>query len=162
MGRMSIVLSLELRHGQCIDAIIFRVGADELHESDLPMEIEGGNQAIVSSGDLESHALAIRYLGSRSGFLNLIGRSPLRGSHDRVPAFKRDLCFRVLAPEADKHVSSNYPHAEPYHVPKTGTRVLTPCSGKRPRLRHSARSQAVADLPIGARGGLRHHRGIAK
>src|SRR6266567_115329 len=130
MGRMSIVLSLELRHGQCIDAVIFRVGADELHESDLPAEIEGGNQAIVSSRDLESHALAIQYLGFRSGFLNLIRRSPLRGSHDRVPAIKRDLCFRLLAPEADKHVSSNYPHPELYHVPKTGTRGIDPVFGK--------------------------------
>src|SRR6266567_1508383 len=118
MGRMSIVLSLELRHGQCIDAVIFRVGADELHESDLPTEIEGGNQAIVSSCDLESHALAIQYLGFRSGFLNLIRRGPLRGSHDRVPAFKRDLCFRVLAPEADKHVSSDDPHASTSMFPK--------------------------------------------
>src|SRR6266581_409861 len=98
-------VSLKLRHLQCIDAIVFRVGADELHEGDLPTEIESSYQAIVSSRDLESHALAIQYHGFRSGFLNLIRGSPLRGSHDRVPAFKRDLRFGVLAPEADKYAS---------------------------------------------------------
>src|SRR5229473_826681 len=118
---MSMVVSSELRHGQRIGAVILRMCPDELHEGDLPTEIESSYQAIVSSRDLESHALAIQYLGFRSGFLNLIRGSPLRGSHDRVPAFKRDPCFRVLAPEADKHVSSNHPHAELYHVPKSGT-----------------------------------------
>src|SRR5258708_7626971 len=73
MGRMSMVVSLELRHLQCIDAIIFRMGADELHESDLSTEIEGGHQAIVSSCDLKSHALAVQHLGFRSRLLDLIG-----------------------------------------------------------------------------------------
>ena len=60
------VVSLELRHLQCIDAIIFRVGADELHEGDLPTEIEGGHQAIVSSCDLKPHTLPVQHLGLRS------------------------------------------------------------------------------------------------
>src|ERR1700676_3259809 len=98
---------------------------DEFHEGDLPTEIERGNQAIVSSRDLEPHTLAVQHLGFRSRLLDLIGGRPLRGSHDRVPAFKRDLCFRVLAPEADKRVSSNHPHAAPEHVPKKGTSAFT-------------------------------------
>src|ERR1700676_2535460 len=108
---MSMVVSSELRHRQCIDAVILPMGADELHEGDPPTEIEGGHQAIVSSCDLKPHTLAVQHLGFRSRLLDLIGGCPLRGSHDRVPAFKRDLCFRVLAPEADKHVSSDDPHA---------------------------------------------------
>src|SRR5258707_7918901 len=108
---MSMVVSLELRYRHCIDTVILCMGADELHEGDLPTEIESGHQAIVSSRDLEPHTLAVQHLGFRSGFLDLIRGCPLRGSYDRVPAFKRDLCSRVLAPEADKHVSSDEPHA---------------------------------------------------
>src|SRR3982075_2161092 len=110
MGRTSMVVSLKLRHLQCIDTIIFRMGANELHESDLSTEIQGGHQAIVSSCDLKPDALAVQHLGFRSRPLDFIGGCPLRRSRDRVPAFKRDLCFRVLVPEADKHVSSDDPH----------------------------------------------------
>src|ERR1700694_1384519 len=53
IGRMSMVVSSELRHHQCIDTVILRMGADELHEGDLPTEIESGHQAIVSSCNLE-------------------------------------------------------------------------------------------------------------
>src|ERR1700694_4051175 len=111
IGRMSMVVSSELRHRQCIDAVILRMGADELHEGDLPTEIESGHQAIVSSRDLKPHTLAVQHLGFRSGFLNLIRGCPLRRFHELVPAFERDLCFRVPAPEVDKHVSRNDPHA---------------------------------------------------
>src|SRR5438270_9076539 len=110
MGWMSMVVSLELRHLQCIDAIIFRVGADELHEGDLPTEIEGGHQAIVSSCDLKPHTLAVEHLGFWSGFLDVIRGHPLRRSHEHGPTFERGLSFRVLAPEVDKHVSSDDPH----------------------------------------------------
>src|SRR5437764_8944561 len=41
------VVSLELRHLQCIDTIIFRVGAHELHEGDLPTKIECVDAALV-------------------------------------------------------------------------------------------------------------------
>jgi hypothetical protein len=34
-------------------------------------------------------------------------------------------------------------------------------SGSQAHMRRNAKSQAVADLPIGARGGRRHHRGTA-
>jgi hypothetical protein len=39
--------------------IIFRVGTDELHERDLPTQIEGGHQAIVTSRHLKPHTLAV-------------------------------------------------------------------------------------------------------
>jgi hypothetical protein len=41
------IVSLKLRHLQCIDAIIFGVGADELHEGDLPTEIEGDQSGVA-------------------------------------------------------------------------------------------------------------------
>src|ERR1700722_9540683 len=108
---MSMLVSSELRYRQCIDAVILRMGADELHEGDLPTEIESSHQAIVSTRNLEPHTLAVQHLGLRSGLLDLIRGAPLRRSHQLVPAFERDLCFRVPAPEVDKHVSSNDPHA---------------------------------------------------
>jgi hypothetical protein len=42
-------------------------------------------------------SLAVQRLGLRSGFLNLIRGCPLRRFHEPVPAFERDLCFRVPA-----------------------------------------------------------------
>src|SRR2546427_12896070 len=59
---MSMVVSSELRHRQCIDTVILRMGADELHEGDLPTEVESSHQAIVSSRDLEPHTLAVKHL----------------------------------------------------------------------------------------------------
>jgi hypothetical protein len=98
----SMVISSELRHRQCIDAVILRMGADELHEGDLPTEIESGHQLIVSSRDLEPHTPAVQHFGLRSGFLNLICGCPLRRLHELMPALQRDLCFRVPASEVDK------------------------------------------------------------
>ena len=46
--------------------------ADEFYEGDLPTEIEGDHETIVSSGNLESCALATEHLGFRSGGLNII------------------------------------------------------------------------------------------
>lgn len=43
----------ELCHGQSIDAVIFGMRADELHEGDLPLEIEGSHQAIIASSNFE-------------------------------------------------------------------------------------------------------------
>lgn len=57
IGRMSIVGLSELRHGQSIDAVIFAMGANELHERYLAVEIEGRHQAVVSSRNLEPDAL---------------------------------------------------------------------------------------------------------
>src|ERR1700719_4197762 len=74
---------------------------DELHEGDLPTEIESSNQAIVSSRDLEPHTLAVQHLGFRSGFLDLIRGTPLRRSHELVPAFKRDLRTGATISESD-------------------------------------------------------------
>ena len=50
---------LVLRYGQRVDAIVFGVSADELHEGHLPTEIKGDHQAIVSSCNLEPVALAV-------------------------------------------------------------------------------------------------------
>src|SRR5580692_4624461 len=100
------------------------MGADEFHEDDLSTEIESSDQAIISSRDLEPDALAVQHLGFRSGFLNLIRGGPLRGSHELMPAFQGHSCFRMPAPEVDKHVSSNHPHSLTYHVPKMGTSVI--------------------------------------
>src|SRR3984893_12777447 len=134
IGRMSMVISSELRHGQCIDAVILRMCPDELHEGDLPAEIESGYQAIVSSRDLEPHTLAVQHLGFRSGFLDLIRGTPLRRSHELVPAFKRDLSFRVPAPEVDKHVSSTDPHGLNVACSHNGNKRVG--RNKRSALRH--------------------------
>jgi hypothetical protein len=37
------------------------VGADKLHERDLPTEVEGDDEAIIASRNLEYDALAIEY-----------------------------------------------------------------------------------------------------
>src|SRR5436853_6514654 len=108
---MSMIISSELRHGQRINAVILCMSADELYKGDLSMEIESSHQAIVSSCDFEPHPLAVQHFGFRSGFLDLVRGGPLRGSHELVPAFERHLCFRVPAPEVNKQVSSNDPHA---------------------------------------------------
>jgi hypothetical protein len=44
---------LVLRYRQGIDAIVFGMSANELHEGHLPTEIKGDHQAIVSSCNLE-------------------------------------------------------------------------------------------------------------
>src|SRR4051812_48175254 len=106
-----MIISSELRHGRRINAVILRMSTDELYKSDLPLEIEGSYQAIVSSRDVEPHPLAVQHFGFRSGFLDLVRGGPLCRSHEVVPAFERDLCFRVSAPKANKDVSSNDPHA---------------------------------------------------
>jgi hypothetical protein len=114
------------RHRQCIDAVILRMGAGELHEGDPPTEIESGHQAIISSRDLETHTLAVQHFGLRSGFLNLIRGCPLRRIHELVPAFERNLCFRVPVPEVDKHVSSNHRIPQSSTFPKREQARLTP------------------------------------
>src|SRR5215468_7523812 len=77
IGRMSMVVSSELRYCHCIDAVIFRVSADELHERDLPAEIESGYQAIISRRNLEPDPIAVQHLGLRAGPMDLAGRGPL-------------------------------------------------------------------------------------
>src|SRR5688572_22141226 len=99
------------------------MGAYELHEDDLPAEIECRHQPIVSSRNLESYSLAVEHLRVRRGPLDVVCRNPLRGPDDFVPAFKRNLCFRMLPPKSDKHISGDDPHKGRYHVPLMGTRV---------------------------------------
>ena len=53
------------------------MSADEFHEGDLSAEIECRNQAIISSGNLESDAPAVEYLGFGSRLLDLIRRGPI-------------------------------------------------------------------------------------
>src|SRR5262249_42973899 len=110
IGRMSMVVSSEMRHCQCIDVVIFRVSADEFHERDLPAEIESGHQAIISPRNLEPDPIAVQHLGLRGGLPYLVGRGPLSRSHERMPALERCPRFRMLAPEFDKDTSSNDSH----------------------------------------------------
>ena len=69
---MSIVFPLELRSGQCVDAVILHMRSDEFHEGYLPAEIEGGDETITPSCNLEPDALAVQHLRSWSRFLDLI------------------------------------------------------------------------------------------
>ena len=85
--------------------------SDEFHEGYLPAEIEGGNQAIIPSCNLEPDALAVQHLGSWSRFLDLIRGDPARGSDESVPALEREPCFRVVFPKANERIPSNYSHA---------------------------------------------------
>src|ERR1700686_3625802 len=95
---MSMVVSSELQHLQCVDAVILRVGADELHEGDLPTEIESSHQAIASARDLEPHTLAVQHFGFRSSFPDLIRGHPLRRSHFKTSErARRKASFRLLA-----------------------------------------------------------------
>ncbi len=91
---------LELRYGQSIDAVVLCMGADELHECYLPLEIESDYQAVISSRNFEPDALAVQHLGFRSRSLDFISRGPMRGSDEFVPAFERNLCLRMFAPKA--------------------------------------------------------------
>src|SRR5262249_3347789 len=98
------------RYGQRVDAVVFGVGPDELHEGHLATEIESNDQAVVSSRNIEPDALAVQYLGFWSGLLDFIGRSPVRCLDERVPAFERDFRLRVLAPEINQCVPGDDPH----------------------------------------------------
>jgi hypothetical protein len=86
------------------------VGADELHENDPPAEVEGSHQAIISSRNLEPDALAVQHLGFRNRLLHVVSRGPVRGSGQPVPAFHRNLCFRMLARKPDEHAPRYDPH----------------------------------------------------
>ena len=86
------------------------MGTDKFHEGYLPAKVEGGHQAIVPSCNLEPDALAVQHLGSRRRLLDLIRGHPMRGSDERVPTFKRNLCLRVVGPKADERIPSNHPH----------------------------------------------------
>src|SRR5262245_39911496 len=110
MGRISMATSSEPRYSQSIDAVIVRMSADEFDEGDLATKIESSNQAIVSSRDLEPHTLPVQHLGFRNCLLDLVRGFPLRCPHKPVPAFERDLCFRVRAPELDEHASRDDSH----------------------------------------------------
>ena len=101
---------LELRSGQCVDAVIFRMGSDKFDEGYLTSEVESGDQAIIPSCDLEPDALAIQYLGSGSRFLDFISRGPVRGSNELVPAFERRSGLGVVSPKSNKRIPSNYSH----------------------------------------------------
>src|SRR6516162_1023650 len=102
---------LELGSGQCVDAVILRMGSDKSHKRYLPTEVECDDQAIIPSCDLEPDTLAIQHLSSGSRFLNPIRRSPVRGSNELVPAFERGLRLRMVFPKANERIPSNYPHA---------------------------------------------------
>ena len=84
--------------------------ANEFHEGDLPAKVEGGDKAIVPSCNLEPDALAVQYLSSRRRLLDLVRGHPSCSSDERVPAFERNLCLRVVGPKADERVPGNHPH----------------------------------------------------
>ena len=69
-------------------------------------------------------------------------------------------------PEADKHVSSDDPPASAQACSQNGNKpdpcLKAPTSARRPYVARSAKSRAVADLPIGARRRVRHHSATAK
>jgi len=52
------------------------------------------------------------------------------GSHEPVPAFQCNPCFRMPVPKLDERVTRKDPHGDLYHVPKSGT---TP-NAERPHL----------------------------
>jgi hypothetical protein len=90
------------------------MAADELHEGDLPTEIEGNHEPIVSSGNLESHPLAVEDFGFGCRRLDFVGRDPTRSPGQFVPPFERNLRFRVSTPKIDEHISRNDPHTKEY------------------------------------------------
>ena len=57
---------LELRYGQSVDAVVLRMGADELHEGYLAVKIESDHQTVVSSCNFEPDTFAVQHLGFRS------------------------------------------------------------------------------------------------
>jgi len=73
---------------------------DEFHESYLPAKVEGNHQAVVPSRDLEPYALAVQYLSSRRRLPDFVRGHPMRGPYEFVPAFERNLCFRVVGPRS--------------------------------------------------------------
>jgi hypothetical protein len=48
-----------MRYCQSVDAVVLGMRADELNEGRLPTKIEGDQQTVVSSRDLESDSLAV-------------------------------------------------------------------------------------------------------
>jgi hypothetical protein len=104
------MLSSKLPNGDCVDAVILGVGADEFHESDLPTKVKSGNQAVVSPSDLEPYTLSIQHLGFRHRLLDVVRGTPLRDPHELVPVFERSLCLWERVPEFDQHISSNDSH----------------------------------------------------
>src|SRR5437868_14813810 len=96
---------LELPCGQRVDSIVFGMRANEFHKGYLPAKVEGGHQAIVSTGNLEPDALAVQHLGTRRRFADLVRGHPMRGPDKFVPAFERNLCYRVVGPTADERIS---------------------------------------------------------
>jgi hypothetical protein len=65
------------------------MGADEVHEGYLPAEVEGGDQAIIPSGNLEPDALTVQHLGSRRRALNLVHGRPMCGDGCRRCGWRR-------------------------------------------------------------------------
>src|ERR1700747_1522730 len=102
---------LELRSGQCVDAVILRMGSDKFHKRYLPPEVECDDQAIIPSCDLEPDTIAIQHPSSGSRFLDFICRGPARRSNELIPAFERRSCLGVVSPKASKRIPSNYSHA---------------------------------------------------
>src|SRR5947208_17146626 len=68
--------SSKFRNSQSINGIVFSVRADKLHEHDLPTEVECGDQSVVSTSNLEAHAITIKHLGCGDGMANVVHRRP--------------------------------------------------------------------------------------
>lgn len=99
-----------LRYAQRIDPVVFGVRADEFHERDLPTEIEGHDQPIISPGDFKAHALAIEHLRFRHSRLYIFSRGPLRGFREPEPPLQRAFGFRMSCPERNEDIPGDDPH----------------------------------------------------
>ncbi|CAK7262035.1 protein of unknown function (plasmid) [Shinella sp. WSC3-e] len=60
---MSIMGSSELGYGQGIDTVIFGMGANELDEGGLPVEIKGDYEPVIPALYLEANPLVVGSLG---------------------------------------------------------------------------------------------------
>src|SRR5208337_832571 len=74
--------------------------ADELHECNLPAEVERDNHSIISAGNLEPNPLAVQNLRLWRRPLNVMAGLPVGGAQHSVPALERRSRFRVLLREA--------------------------------------------------------------
>src|SRR5579872_5009896 len=110
MGRMFMGGSSELGYSECVDAVVFGVGADEFYERDLPTEIECDDESIVPACDFESDTLAIEHLRFRNGALDIIARFPMRGLGQPIPALQRHFGFWMSVPKGDEDVASDDTH----------------------------------------------------
>ncbi|MBB4121227.1 hypothetical protein [Martelella radicis] len=103
--------SSKLRDRVGIDPVIFGMRANELYKNGLPMEIEGCDQTIVASGNLEANPICPKRHCLAENTANILQLTPLSLTHCHDPVLDRRSSVGMFSGIFMQMKCLDYPHA---------------------------------------------------